>query len=94
MDIFEIKKEEINIQFISIIQKIKFSITSNNTVIFNDIKQKLFIAFPELKNFHFNCIFNGNVLAGFEEYCTLVQNGIKDGNIILINLENEKEDIF
>ena len=91
--LFEIKKQKININFISSELQINYSITCYNTDIFHTIKLKLLAAFPELKKKFFYLLANGNNLDIKDEYGTFIQNGIKNDSSILIYYK-EKKDIF
>ena len=77
-----IERKEINIKFISIDQRTKFSISCCNLDNFSTIKDKLFLEFPELKNKTIYFITNGNVIY---ESLNLAQNHINDDAVILIN---------
>ena len=76
--------EKIKVNFISIDQKTKCSITCFDSDIFCDIEQQLYEIAPELqKEYYFLC--NGGVI---DKSLTFAQNKIKNNSIILIN-ENE-----
>ena len=81
-------RNKINVKFISVDQKTKLSISCDDSDLFCDIEDILYKKAPELKNeYYFIC--NGNVV---DNSLTFFENGIKNGNIILINdVETEEE---
>ena len=81
-------RNKINVKFISVDQKTKLSISCDDSDFFCDIEDILYKKAPELKNeYYFIC--NGNVV---DNSLTFFENGIKNGNIILINdVETEEE---
>ena len=74
-------KKEITIHFTSINQRIKYSMTCYNLDIFSTILEKLYQAFPQLRNKNMYFLVNGNVV---DKSLNLEQNKIKDGAQILI----------
>ena len=63
-------------------QGINFPIICKNKDIFNIVVNKLYEKFPKYKKMGNNFICNGKLI---NEYLTMEENGIKNGNIILIN---------
>ena len=82
---WNIAKKEITVNFISIDQNIKYSITCFNSDIFSTILVKLFDKFPELKERNIYFIVNGNII---NKLSSLESNKIRNGNQILINFVN------
>ena len=70
------------INFISLDQKINYTIPCKSTDIFKDIEEKLYIEYPELKNKNVNFSVNGNIINRLE---TLKKNRIINNTTILIN---------
>ena len=89
LDLFE-RKKEINIHFLSTDQTIQYSIKCFDMDIFDDIKQKLFLKYPELKQKEIFFLSNGNVLDEGYNHDTLYQFGFKKDSVILIT---DKENI-
>ena len=76
-------KKDITINFISIDQNIKFTITCSNLDIFSTVLEKLYLEFPELKEKSIYFIVNGNII---NKLYSLERNKIRNGNQILINM--------
>ena len=88
--ITSIKKEEeiIAISFTSIHQDIHKDISCKNTDTFVKIEEKIYNEYPKYKDYNTYLTVNGNVIKRFK---TLEENGIEDGNTIVININNEKK---
>ena len=52
---------------------------------FNKIEEKIYNEYPEYKDFNINFTVNGNKI---KRYKTIDENKIKDGNIIIINIDD------
>lgn len=81
---FKLSKGEklISIIFNSSDQKIQYSIICKNTDIFNQIINLLFNQFPNYREGGNYFVCNGKIV---NEYQTLEKNGIKNGDIIILN---------
>ena len=73
------------ISFISTNQTINYLMVCRNSDNFEDIEEKLFNEYPQLKNKNIYFMANGNVINRCE---TLEKNGIKNSTVILI-IEND-----
>ena len=80
------KEEIIAIFFTSISEDIYRPISCKNTDRFVKIEEKIFNEYPEYKEYNTYLTVNGNVI---ERFKTLEENGIKDGNIIIINIDDD-----
>ena len=81
-NIQNIIKKKINIKFTSTDQKIiDYYIPCYNTDIFENILEKIYLKYPELKNKEIFCLYGGNVING---RVSLAENKIIDGSTILI----------
>ena len=81
-NIKNIIKKQINIKFISCDQKIKdYYVKCYNTDIFENVLEKVYLKFPEIKNKEIFCLHGGNVING---RVSLAENKIIDGSTILI----------
>ena len=81
-DIFIKQKERIillNFFFVSL--QIDFNIACRPSDKFEDVGEKIYLMYPELKNRKLNFIFNGSFIAKDR---TLEENHIRDGSKILI----------
>ena len=76
-------EETIAVIFKSLDQGIDYPIACKSSDIFKDVKEKLFLEYPELKDKSFACLANGRPM---DDLYTVEENGIKNGNIILIIL--------
>ena len=79
-------EEIISLFFISVNQEIHKRIPCKNTDIFSKIEEKLYDEFPKYKNYNTYLTANGNIIKRFK---TLKENGIKDGNTIIVNIYDE-----
>ena len=77
------KEEIIAIFFTSIREDIFRPISCKKTDTFEKIEKKIFNEYPEYKDYNTFLTVNGNKIKRFK---TLEENGIKDGNIIIINI--------
>ena len=76
-------KKQIFIKFTSIDQKINnYEVECYNTDIFENIIEKIYIKYPEIKNKDIFCLCGGTVI---NERVSLAENKIKDNSIILID---------
>jgi len=80
------KEEIIAIFFTSIREDIYRPIFCKKTDTFNKIEEKIFNEYPEYKDFNTYLTVNGNVIKRLK---TLEENGIKDGNIIIVNIYDD-----
>ena len=81
-----IEKKQITIIFSSVDQRINdYSMTCYNTDIFETIKEKIILKFPELKHKEIYFFSGGNTM---NERVSLAENEIKDGSVILINIDD------
>ena len=62
-------------------QTINYSLNCDKSDIFSEVEEKLYCEFPELKQKNISFIVNGNIL---NRTLTLEENGIQNGNIVLI----------
>ena len=79
-----IEKKSITLNFTSTDQQINYSLNCFNLDMFSDIKEKLCLEFKELKDKKVFFLSNGNIL---KKNLTLAQNNIKDGDQILICID-------
>ena len=76
-------KEQINIKFTSVDQKIlNYYISCYNTDIFEKVLEKIYLKFPELKNKEFFCLYGGSII---NERVSLAENKIVNDSTILID---------
>jgi len=80
------KEEIIAIFFTSVDQNIYRPISCKNTDIFAKIEEKIYNEYPEYKDYNTYLTINGNIINRLK---TLEENGIKDGNIIIVNIYDE-----
>ena len=81
-NIKNIIKKQINIKFISCDQKIKdYYVKCYNTDIFENVLEKVYLKFPEIKNKEIFCLHEANVING---RVSLAENKIIDGSLIII----------
>jgi len=80
------KNEIINLHFTSISQDIKKSISCKNTDTISKIEEKTYDEYPKYKDYNTYLTGNGNIIKRFK---TIEENGIKEGNNILINKYDE-----
>ena len=69
--------------FTSIYEDIYRPIPCKNTDIVAMIEEKIYDEYPKYKDYNTYLTLNGNII---ERFKTLEENGIKDGNIIIVNL--------
>ena len=83
-----IKPEEeiIAIFFTSVNQDIHRPISCKNTDTFVKIEEQIYNEYPEYKNYNTYLTVNGNIIKRFK---TFDENGIEDGNTIIINKYEE-----
>ena len=79
----ESKEEKIAIFFTSVDQNIYRPISCKNTDTFVKIEEKIYNEYPEYKDYNTYLTINGNVINRLK---TLEENGIKDGNTIIVNI--------
>ena len=80
----------IAICFISIDQNIHRPISCKKTDILVKIEEKIYHEYPEYKDYNTYLTVNKNVINRFK---TLEENGIKDGNTIIVNINNYQRKI-
>ena len=87
-EITNIKSGEkiIAIFFTSTYQDIHRPIPCKNTDIFVKIEEKIYNEYPKYKDYNTYLTVNGNIIKRFK---TLEENGIKDGNTIIVNIYDE-----
>ena len=89
----ELNNKIISIRFSSNFQKINYSISCKISDNFIELERKLFQKYPELKSQNASYTINGKTI---KKYDTLDKNGIKNGDLIKINInkksDNENED--
>ena len=73
----------IAINFETINQDIKKPMACKNTDIISRLEEKVYNEYPEYKEHNTYLTVNGNLIKRFK---SLEENGIKDGNIILVNI--------
>ena len=76
----------IAINFESLNQEIRKPVACKNTDIISRLEEKLYNEYPQYKEYNTYLTVNGNLIKRFK---TLDENGIKDGNIILVNRYDE-----
>ena len=82
----ETGEEIIAIFFTSIHQDIHRPISCKNTDTFVKIEEKIYNEYPKYKDYNTYLTVNGNVIKRFK---TLEENGIEDGNTIIVNIYDE-----
>ena len=82
----ETEEEIIAIFFTSIHQDIHRPISCKNTDTFVKIEEKIYNEYPKYKDYNTYLTVNGNVIKRFK---TLEENGIEDGNTIIVNIYDE-----
>jgi hypothetical protein len=87
-EITNIKSGEkiIAIFFTSTHQDIHRPISCKNTDVFVKIEEKIYNEYPKYKDYNTYLTVNGNIIKRFK---TLEENGIKDGNTIIVNIYDE-----
>ena len=87
-EITTIKSDEkiIAIFFTSTHQDIHRPISCKNTDVFVKIEEKIYNEYPKYKDYNTYLTVNGNIIKRFK---TLEENGIKDGNTIIVNIYDE-----
>ena len=87
-EITNIKSGEkiIAIFFTSTHQDIHRPIPCKNTDVFVKIEEKIYNEYPKYKDYNTYLTVNGNIIKRFK---TLEENGIKDGNTIIVNIYDE-----
>ena len=81
----------IAIQFISTDQSIRYSMPCKYTDKFEDLEKQLYLKYPELKKQKIFFITNGKIIDRMD---TIMGNGIKDGQLILIAFNDDSDDTF
>ena len=83
-----IKSQEkiISIFFTSINEEIYRPISCEKTDTLGKIEEKIYNEYPKYKDYNIFLTVNGKVI---ESEKTLEENGIKDGNIIIVNINDE-----
>ena len=76
----------IAIFFTSTHQDIHRPIPCKNTDVFVKIEEKIYNEYPKYKDYNTYLTVNGNIIKRFK---TLEENGIKDGNTIIVNIYDE-----
>jgi hypothetical protein len=76
----------IAIFFTSNRQDIQRPISCKNTDTFVKIEEQIYNEYPKYKEYNTYLTVNGNIIDRFK---TLNENGIKDGNIIIVNIYDE-----
>ena len=79
-------EEIIALFFTSINQDIHRPIPCKNTDTFVKIEEKIYNEYPQYKDYNTYLTVNGNVIKRFK---TLEENGIKNGNTIIVNIYDE-----
>ena len=79
-------EEIISICFTSVNEDIHRPISCKNTDTFVKIEEKIYNEYPKYKDYNTYLTVNGNIIKKFK---TIDENGIKDGNTIIINLYDE-----
>ena len=85
-DFIKNSQNNINLFFTSISQDIKKSISCKNTDTISKIEEKIYDEYPKYKDYNTYLTGNGNIIKRFK---TIEENGIKEGNNILINKYDE-----
>ena len=67
-------------------QDIHRPISCKNTDTFTKIEEKIYNEYPKYKDYNTYLTVNGNIIKRFK---TLEENGIKDGNTIIVNIYGE-----
>ena len=78
--------EIIAIFFTSVNQDIHRPISCKSTDTFVKIEEKIYNEYPKYKDYNTYLTVNGNVIKRFK---TLEENGIEDGNTIIVNIYDE-----
>jgi len=79
-------EETIAILFTSVHQNMYRPISCKNTDTFVKIEERLYNEYPQYKDHNTYLTVNGSVIKRFK---TLKENGIKDGNIIIVNVYDD-----
>ena len=74
------------VNFTSPDQDIQFPMACKNTDIFARLEEKLYNEYPKYKDYNTYLTVNGNVIKRFK---SLEENGIKNGNSIIVNIYDE-----
>jgi len=82
----ETEGETMAIFFTSNNQDIQRPISCKNTDTFVKIEEKIYNEYPKYKDYNTFLTVNGNVIKRFK---TFEENGIEDGNIIVVNTYDE-----
>ena len=77
------------IQFISTDSKVNLPLPCKNTDIFVRLEEQLYNEYPEYKDVNTFFTINGNTIKRFK---TLDENNIKNTNVILLNIYDQKID--
>ena len=80
------EEEIIAILFTSVNQDIHRPISCKNTDTFTEIEEKIFNEYPKYKDLNTYFTVNGNIINRLK---TIEENGIKDGNTIIVNIYDE-----
>ena len=73
--------------FRSVDQKILYPISCKSNDIVVKVEQQLYDEFPQYKDYHTYLSCNGNIIKRFK---TMEENGIKNGNTIIVNIYGEE----
>ena len=76
----------IAINFESLNQEIRKPVACKNTDIISKLEEKLYNEYPKYKDYNTYLTVNGNLIKRFK---TLEENGIKNGNSIIVNIYDE-----
>ena len=76
----------IAVNFTSPTQEIQFPMACKNTDIISRLEEKLYNEYPKYKDYNTYLTVNGNVIKRFK---SLEENGIKNGNSIIVNIYDE-----
>lgn len=79
-------EEVIAVNFTFIGSQINYPIACKNTNTLARLEEKIYNEFPQYKDYNTYLTVNGNITKRFK---TLEENGIKDGNIIIVNIYDE-----
>ena len=82
----EAEEEIIAIFFTSINEEIYRPISCKNTDTFIKIEEKIYNEYPKYKDYNTHLTVNGKAIKKFK---TLEENGIEDGNTIIVNIYDE-----
>ena len=80
------REKSIAFNFLSVNQKINKPMTCKNTDIISRLEEKLYNEYPQYKDYNTYLTCNGKFVKRFK---SLDENGIKDGNSIIVNIYDE-----